>query len=190
MGSLLAALLPDEPEVAGLLALLLLADARRVTRTDAEKRLVLLADQDRSRWDRGKISEGLGLLGRALAADPPGRYTIHAAIAAEHATAEHARDTDWPAIVRWYELLRRRDPAPVVELNHARPRWRWPTAPIAGLRLLDGLLDEPTLARSHRLHGTRAELLRRAGRITDALALAGTDAEQDFYRRQREATTA
>ncbi len=195
MARLLADLLPDEPDVAGLLALLLLTDSRRATRVDAEGRLVGLDDQDRSRWDRAKIGAGLGLLRRALAADPPGRYAIQAAIAAEHARADRASVTDWAAIVAWYELLRSRHPAPVVELNHAAAV-AMALGPAEGLALLDDLRDEPTLARSHRLHGARAELLRRLGRTADAIAcygtalrLAGTEVERDFYRRQREKLT-
>ncbi len=188
MGRLLVELMPDETEVAGLQALMLLQDARRETRVDADGRLVLLDDQDRERWDRAGIDEGLVLLGRSFR--KPGPYALQAAIAAEHATAARSADTDWSAIVRWYDLLLQITPTPVVAMNRA-VAVAMRDGPRAGLALLDPLLDEPALSHHHLLHGARAQLLRRAGQEPEARAAfvragdcARTEVERDFYAEQ------
>ena len=188
MGRLLSELLPAQPEVHGLLALMLLQDARRDARLDADGRIVLLPDLDRSRWNAEAIAEGLALLRRALA--DPGPYTIQAAIAAEHATAATAADTDWAAIVRWYDLLSRMTPTPIVAMNRA-VAVAMRDGPAAGLALLDPLSEEPALRNHHLLHGARGQLLRQANRPDEAVAAfvraqacARTDAERQFYAEQ------
>lgn len=192
LAGLLARLLPDEPEVLGLLALILLQDARRHARTDAAGDLVLLPDQDRSRWDRGMISEGLAALNRAAALRRPGPYQLQAAIAAEHASAPSWEQTDWAAIVALYDALARRAPSPVVELNRAIAVAHR-DGPSAGLALLDGLEGDRRMARSHLLPAARADLLRRLGRVDQAreayrraLDLAPTGAERRFLSRRLE----
>jgi RNA polymerase sigma-70 factor (ECF subfamily) len=187
MARLVAALLPDQPEAAGLLALVLLQDSRREARLDGAGRLVLLPEQDRSRWDAGKVRDGLAALDAALRAGTAGPYTIQAAIAAEHARAPRAAGTDWAAIVAWYDALAKVAPSPVVALNRA-VAVAMVDGPEAGLALLDGLRGEPALAGNHLLPGARAGLLRRLGRpaaaaYAEAFELARTDAERDFYRR-------
>jgi RNA polymerase sigma-70 factor, ECF subfamily len=188
LGRLLAELLPDEPEVLGLLALLLLTDARREARTSADGRLVLLADQDRGRWDRDGIAEGTALLARAVAAEPVGPYTLQAAIAATHARAASAEATDWERIVELYDLLARADPSPVVELNRA-VAVAMSDGPAAGLALVDDLLGRGQLDGYHLAHAARADLLRRLGRTAEARAayrraldLAGQEPERRFLR--------
>ena len=188
MGRLVAELLPGHPEPRGLLALMLLQDARRATRFDETGGILLLPDQDRSRWDAGEIAEGLELLNQALR--DPGPYTVRAAIAAEHATAASADDTDWAAIVRWYDLLLALTPTLVVAMNRA-VAVAMRDGPAAGLALLDPLADEPALRRNHLLHGARAQLLRRLDRehsarqaYDAALQLARTDAKRAFYASQ------
>jgi len=185
MGRLITDLMPDQSEVAGLLALMLLQDARREARVDDGGRLVLLSDQDRSRWDRGRITEGLTLLDRTLA--DPGAYTVQAAIAAEHATAAAAADTDWSAIVGWYDVLLEMTATPVVAMNRV-VAVAMSVGPLAGLALLDPLLDDPVLRDHHLLHGARAQLLRRAGHEPEAQEAferaadcARTDVERHFY---------
>ena len=165
----LAALVPGEPEVTGLLALLLLTDARRDARVTGSGELVLLADQDRTRWDRAKIAEGEALLLRALAARRPGTYQLQAAIAACHATARSAADTDWPQIAALYTELLRYEPTPVTAANRAAAV-AMAEGPAAGLALLDAAGADPRLARWPQLHIARAELLRRLGRTGDAAA--------------------
>ncbi|MCB9780865.1 MAG: hypothetical protein H6742_20015 [Alphaproteobacteria bacterium] len=167
LGELLVAQVPDQGEVHGLLALMLLQDARRDTRTDAHGRPVLLADQDRSRWDRRRIALGMAALGAALRRGPPGPTTLQAAIAAEHARAPTAEATDWAGIVQLYALLLQAAPSPVVRLNHAAAVAEAQGA-AAGLLLLDGLDEDPHLARGHLLPAARAELLRRLGRGEEA----------------------
>jgi RNA polymerase sigma-70 factor (ECF subfamily) len=168
LGRLLVELLP-EPEALGLLALMLLQDARRAARTTAEGELVLLADQDRSRWDRERIAEGTALLGRAISSGQVGPYTLQAAIAATHAAAPAAEATDWDRIVRLYDLLARADPSPVVELNRA-VAVAMRDGPAAGLALVDGLLARGQLDGYHLAHAARADLLRRLGRTAEARA--------------------
>jgi RNA polymerase sigma-70 factor, ECF subfamily len=189
LGRLLAELLP-EPEVLGLLALLLLTDARRAARTTPGGDLVLLADQDRSRWDRARIAEGTALLQRAMAAGEVGPYTLQAAIAAAHAEAPTAQATDWHRIVGLYDLLARADPSPVVELNRA-VAVAMRDGPAAGLALIDGLLARGQLQAYPLAHAARADLLRRLGRTADAraayrraLELTGQEPQRRFLERR------
>ncbi|MCU0620256.1 MAG: hypothetical protein MUC69_01995, partial [Gemmatimonadales bacterium] len=156
-------------EAIGLLALMLLHDARRAARTSADGDLVLLAEQDRARWDRGQIAEGVALLERALAARRAGPFTLQAAIAAVHAEAPDAAATDWPQIAGLYDVLLRLDPSPIVRLNRA-VAVAMRDGPAAGLALVDGLFAEGALHGHHLLHATRADLCRRLGRTADARA--------------------
>jgi RNA polymerase sigma-70 factor, ECF subfamily len=165
----LAGLLPDEPEVTGLLALLLLTDARREARTDAGGALVLLPDQDRRRWDRAMIAEGEQLLERALQARRPGPYQLHAAIAACHSAARSAAATDWPQIAALYQELLAYEPTPVTEANRA-VAVAMAGAPEAGLEILAAAGAHPRLAAWPQLHIARAELLRLLRRHDEALA--------------------
>jgi RNA polymerase sigma-70 factor (ECF subfamily) len=168
LGRLLVELLP-EPEVLGLLALMLLTDARRAARTSADGDLVLLADQDRTRWDRARIAEGTALLERALSAGEIGPYTLQAAIAAAHAEAPTAQTTDWHRIVGLYDLLAGADPSPVVELNRA-VAVSMRDGPAAGLALVDAVLARGQLDAYQLAHAARADLLRRLGRTAEARA--------------------
>ena len=168
LATLVADLLPGEPEAAGLLALLLFQDSRRDTRQSPEGALVLLEDQDRQRWDPARISAGQQRLEQALALRRPGRYQLEAAIAAEHARAATWEDTDWPTIAALYAELTRVAPSPVVELNRA-VAVSYAEGAAAGLALLDTIADDRRLAMLHRLPAVRADLLRRAGRRQDAL---------------------
>jgi RNA polymerase sigma-70 factor (ECF subfamily) len=188
LARVLADLMPDEDEVAGLLALMLLHDARRAARVDADGDLVLLADQDRSRWDRDRIAEGVALLERALHRSARGAgvgpYQLEAAIVAVHAEAPDAEATDWPQIAALYGQLARVAPNPVVELNRA-VAVAMADGPAAGLALLDGLGADGTLDGHHRFHVARAELLVRLDRPAEAalayrraLALDMADAER------------
>jgi RNA polymerase sigma-70 factor (ECF subfamily) len=158
----LADRMPGEPEPLGLLALLLLADARRAGRSGANGELVLLADQDRGRWDRVQVAEGVALLERALVLGRPGSYQVQAAIAACHSTAPTASATDWPQIAGLYRELLRYEPTPVVEANRA-VAVAMCEGPAAGLRILDVLAADPRVARWAPLHVARGELLRRMG---------------------------
>jgi RNA polymerase sigma-70 factor (ECF subfamily) len=188
----LADLMPDEPETLGLLALMLLQHSRRAARVDDAGDLVPLEDQDRSRWDAGEIEEGLGLLDDALRHDSAGYYQLQAAIAACHATAEHAVDTDWSRIAVLYGRLAEVAPSPVVELNRA-VAVAMADGPAAGLELVEALDASGTLAGYHLLPATRADLLRRLDRRTEAAAayrealeLATTDAERRYLTRRLE----
>jgi RNA polymerase sigma-70 factor (ECF subfamily) len=163
----LVTLMPSEPEVLGLLALLLLQDSRRDARQTSQGELVLLRDQDRSRWDARRISEGLEVLERASFLGPPGAYQLQAAIAGVHARAHTAAETDWPRIVRLYDLLFALMPSPVVELNRA-VAVSMASGPERALALVDGLAERGELNGYHLLHATRAELLARLGRDADA----------------------
>jgi RNA polymerase sigma-70 factor, ECF subfamily len=165
----LAALLPGEPEVLGLLALLLLTDARRGARLGPAGELVLLADQDRGRWDRAMIGEGEELVERALRGNRPGPYQIQAAIAACHSGAATAADTDWREIALLYSELLRYEPSPMAEANRA-VAVAMSEGPAAGLVILDTVGGDPRLARWPQLHIARAELLRRLGRRAEAVA--------------------
>ena len=182
--------MPDEPEVVGLLALLLLHDARRATRVDAAGELVLLEDQDRSRWDRAAIDEGVALLDAALRRNEPGPYQVQAAIAACHGAAPTAADTDWADIAALYGRLARMHPSPVVELNRA-VAVAMADGPDAGLRIVDELDAAGTLAGYQHLPATRADLLRRLGRRAEsatayraALALTTSATERRFLERR------
>jgi RNA polymerase sigma factor (sigma-70 family) len=167
LARMLRALLPDDADVAGLLALILLTDARRPTRIDDEGQLVLLADQDRGEWDRTAISEGVGLVREALQRRPPGRFALMAAIAAVHAEAPSWQATDWREIVGLYDLLLSIWPSPVVALNRA-VAVGLADGPEAGLRALDTLAAEPILAGYSYLAAARADFLRRLGRTREA----------------------
>ena len=162
-------LLPEEPEVTGLLALILLTSARNAARADADGALVLLADQDRSRWDQGRIAEGRSLVEAALGQHRPGPYQLQAAIAACHADAATADDTDWPQIAALYGELRRFDPSPVIEANRA-VAVAYAEGPAAGLAILEGLASGSQLAGWPQWHIARAALLAQCGRDDDALA--------------------
>jgi RNA polymerase sigma-70 factor, ECF subfamily len=165
----LAGLLPAEPEVQGMLALLLLTDARRPARIGASGELVLLEDQDRSSWDAAMIAEGEVLVERALRSGAPGPYQLHAAIAACHSGARSAADTDWRQIAALYGELARYEPTPVVEANRA-VAVAMAEGPAAGLAILDDVAADPRLEGWPQLHIARAELQRRLGRPGEALA--------------------
>jgi predicted RNA polymerase sigma factor len=156
------ALLPDDGEVAGLLALMLLTDARRPARTDADGRLVPLAEQDRSRWDRASIDEGVDLITETLPRARLGPYQLQAAIAAVHDEAATADETDWPQIVALYDMLERFGPNPMVTLNRA-VAVAMVNGPDAGLEILDRVGADQRMAKHHRLPAVRAHLLEKAG---------------------------
>jgi RNA polymerase sigma-70 factor, ECF subfamily len=186
----LARLMPDEPEALGLLALMLLHDARRTSRVDEAGELVPLEEQDRTLWNGEVIAEGVGLLRAAMQLGSPGPYQLQAAIAACHATASDAADTDWDHISGLYEALARLVPSPVVELNRA-VAVAMSEGPAAGLALVEELEVSGKLKGYHLLPATRADLLRRLGRQTDAasayeeaLQLAATDAERRYIVRR------
>jgi len=167
LGRLLVELLP-EPEAVGLLALMLLHESRRQARTTADGEVVLLDDQDRSLWDRQQISEGMALVERAIRSRQFGPYTLQAAIAAVHADASSAAETDWAEIVGLYDVLLRADPSPVVELNRAAAV-AMRDGPEPGLGLMDDLLARGELADYPLIHSARGELCRRLGRTAEAL---------------------
>lgn len=167
LGRLLVELLP-EPEAMGLLALMLLHESRRKARTSPEGELMLLDEQDRSLWDRWQIAEGLELVQRALGSRGFGPYTLQGAIAAVHAEARTAADTDWAEIVGLYDVLSRADPSPVVELNRAAAI-AMRDGPEAGLTLIDHILARGELADYQLAHSARAELCRRLGRMAGAI---------------------
>jgi RNA polymerase sigma-70 factor (ECF subfamily) len=191
MARLVARLMPGEPEALGLLALMLLQDSRRGARVDAGGELVTLEEQDRARWDRAQIDEGRAVLQAAAHfGSAAGPYQLQAAIAACHASAARAADTDWRAIAALYSRLARLTPSPVIELNRA-VAVGMADGPAAGLRLVDDLAATGVLDRYHLLPATRADLLRRLGRreqaaqaYRDAHALAGTDAERRYLARR------
>jgi len=189
LGRLLVELLP-EPEGMGLLALMLLHESRRAARTSADGDLVLLDDQDRSLWNREQIGEGCGLVERALSSRRFGPYTLQAAIAAVHAEAPTAADTDWRQIVGLYDVLMRADSSPVVELNRAAAV-AMRDGPAAGLALIDAILARGELADYALAHSARAELARRLGRTADAraayeraLALTRQEPQRRFLERR------
>jgi RNA polymerase sigma-70 factor, ECF subfamily len=186
----LAGLMPDEPEALGLLALLLLTDARRLARLDAAGDLVPLEEQDRTRWDAEAIAEGLDVLDAAIRRGQPGPYQVQAAIAGCHASARAAGETDWVEIAALYQELARMVPTPVVALNRA-VAIAMADGPEAGLRIIDTLEGAGVLAGYHLLPATRADLLRRLDRrdeaadaYRDALALAANDAERRYLTRR------
>ncbi|MFO0706785.1 MAG: RNA polymerase sigma factor [Nitrospira sp.] len=185
LGRLLVQLLP-EPEVMGLLALMLLHESRRSARTSANGDLVLLEHQDRSRWNRDLITDGIALIERALSSKRIGPYTLQAAIAAVHAAAPSAADTDWAQIVALYDLLARVEPSPVIELNRA-VAVAMRDGPAAGLALVDAILAHGELTDYHLAHSARADFHRRLGHTAEArsayeqaLALTKQDPERRF----------
>jgi RNA polymerase sigma-70 factor, ECF subfamily len=182
LARILAALLPDEPEVAGLLALLLLTESRRPSRTRPDGSLVLIGDQDRTRWDQAQIQEGQAILRRCLRRNQPGPYQLQAAISAVHADAPTLQQTDWPQILALYDQLLSVAPTPVVALNRAVA-----VGEVHGPAAALALVEELDLDGYHLFHATRADLLRRLGRHREAAAaygraaaLAPTDAERAF----------
>jgi RNA polymerase sigma factor (sigma-70 family) len=193
LARMLRLLLPRDPAVAGLLALLLLTDARRGTRTGRDGRLLLLEEQDRSRWDRAAITEGAALVREALRTRPPTRYALQAAIAAVHAESPTWGDTDWREIVALYDLLTAVWPSPVVALNRA-VAVGFAEGASAGLAALDALSGEPQLAGYGYLPAARADFLRRLGRVDEARGayeeaalLTENTVERDFLARRLEA---
>jgi RNA polymerase sigma-70 factor (ECF subfamily) len=189
LGRLLVELLA-EPETIGLLALMLLHESRRATRTSADGDVVLLEDQDRSRWNRAQIAEGVALLERALGSHRFGPYTLQASIAAVHAEAATAAATDWPQIVGLYDVLLKIDPSPLVELNRAAAV-AMRDGPSAGLELIDALLDRGELRDYVHAHSARADLLRRMGMKEEArvsyrraLELARAEPQRRFIERR------
>jgi RNA polymerase sigma-70 factor (ECF subfamily) len=189
LARLLVELLPD-PEALGLLALLLLQDSRREARTSPDGELVLLAEQDRSLWNRDQIAEGVRLVTQAISSRRFGPFTLQAAIAAVHAQAPTAAETDWNEIAGLYDVLLRADPSPVVELNRA-VAVAMRDGPDAGLKLIDAILGRGDLAGYHLAHSARADLCRRLGRVAeaeasyrDALNLAKQDTERRFIERR------
>jgi RNA polymerase sigma-70 factor, ECF subfamily len=196
LARVLAELMPDEPEVSGLLSLMLLHHARRATRVDGTGAVVPLEEQDRTRWDADAIAEATGVLEAALRRGEPGPYQVQAAIAACHCVAAEAADTDWAEIAQLYERLHRMLPTPVVTLNRA-VAVAMADGPAAGLELVEELDASGALADYHLLPATRADLLRRLGRHADAagayrraIELAGTDAERRYLSRRLAETTA
>jgi RNA polymerase sigma-70 factor (ECF subfamily) len=196
LARMLRELMPDEREVRGLLALLLLTDARRATRTDAAGRLLLLEDQDRAQWDRAAIEEGISLVPGALRGGCPGRFALQAAIAALHAEAPSYATTDWPQVLALYGELLRAWPSPVVALNRAVALAEV-DGPEAALAELDELSQDGRLAGYHYLPAAQAALLRRLGRRAEAadayraaLELASNEAERDFLGRRLAALSA
>ncbi len=181
--------LPDNPEVTGLLALMLLTDARRPGRTGADGELVPLADQDRSLWDRGLITEGLALVTEAMPPGQVGEYQVQAAIAAVHDQAGRYADTDWSEILSLYGVLERMTGSPMVTLNRAVAA-AMAYGPRAGLDLLEGLDDRQRLGDHHRLHSVRAHLLEQAGDTAGAIAeLQAAAARTTNLREQHYLTT-
>ncbi|MBP2323027.1 RNA polymerase sigma-70 factor (ECF subfamily) [Kibdelosporangium banguiense] len=183
LGKLIATLMPDEPEALGLVALLLLQDSRRAARRTPSGDLVLLEDQDRSVWNTAQITEGIGLLDRALQRRDAGPYQLQAAIAAVHSQAPSTADTDWVQIVALYTELVARNPSPVIRLNLA-VAIAMADGPETGLKLIDSIEG---LDRFHLMHSARADLLRRLGRTSEAadayqlaLSLAGEESDRRF----------
>jgi RNA polymerase sigma-70 factor (ECF subfamily) len=185
LARMLRMLLPDDGEVAGLLALLCLTDARRPARLSPQGELMLLADQDRQAWDQGAIAEGLKLVRFALTRPPAGRYALMAAIAAVHAEAPRWEETDWRQVVGLYDLLLDRWPSPVVALNRA-VAVSFAEGPAQAMRELEQLSDDPLIAGYPYLAATRADLLRRLERIEEAIA--GYEHALQLTRNRTEAT--
>jgi RNA polymerase sigma-70 factor (ECF subfamily) len=190
LGRMLLELIPENPEVRGLLALMLLHHSRRNARTGPVNELITLEDQDRSLWQQDEIREGVALVEGALRGGVPGVYSLQAAIAALHAQAERAADTDWPQIAGLYELLLAIQPSPVIALNHAAAI-AMANGPEVGLRLLDQLQTAGELEGYYLLPAARADLLRRAGRWKEAaeayrsaLALVTSEPERQFLERR------
>lgn len=186
----LSELMPDEPENLGLLALMLLHDSRRDARIDTEGRLVILEEQDRSRWDQVRIEEGLELVQKALSMRRPGVYQLQAAIAAVHAEAASPEDTDWPQIAALYQEIIRMSPSPVVALNHA-VAVAMSQGLEPGLKQIDKVGTSGELEQYHLYHAARADILRRLGRkaeakraYKEALRLATNKVEQEYLQRR------
>jgi RNA polymerase sigma-70 factor, ECF subfamily len=186
LSRMLRLLLPQDPDVAGLLALILLTDARRNTRVDRTGRLLLLEEQDRTQWNTSEIREGLALVREATRARPPGRYALQAAIAAVHSSATTWEATDWEEVVSLYDGLCAIWPSPVVALNRA-VAIGMAHGPDAGLRAIDAVADQPELAGYRYLPAARADFLRRAGRAAEArteyiaaIALTDNAVEREF----------
>jgi RNA polymerase sigma-70 factor, ECF subfamily len=184
LARILATLMPDEPEVAGLLALLLLTESRRASRTRPDGSLVLLGEQDRRQWNRALIEEGQTIVRRCLRRNQPGAYQLQAAINAVHADAATLEETDWSQIVALYDQLLAVAPTPVVGLNRAIA-----IGEVKGAAAALALVHDLDLDNYHPFHATRADLLRRLGRNSEAAAayeraadMAPTDAERDFLR--------
>ncbi len=189
LGRLLFQLLP-EPEVTGLLALMLLHESRRPARTSANGDLVLLEQQDRSLWNQSQIIEGIAFVERALSSKRIGPYTLQAAIAAVHAEASSAEQTDWAQIVALYDVLLRVEPSPIIQLNRA-VAIAMRDGPATGLELVDALLERGELAQYHLAHAARADFCRRLGRkeearvsYENALALTKQDPERRFLEKR------
>jgi RNA polymerase sigma-70 factor (ECF subfamily) len=189
LGRLLVELLPD-PEVLALLALMLLHESRRHARTSPDGDLILLENQDRSLWNRDHIAEGTALVERALSSQRIGPYSLQAAIAAVHAQAATAPQTNWARIVALYDVLSRAEPSPVIELNRA-VAVAMRDGPLAGLALIDAILSRGDLADYHLAHSARAELCRRLGKLADAkasydraISLARQEPERRFLERR------
>jgi RNA polymerase sigma-70 factor (ECF subfamily) len=183
--------MPDEPEARGLLALMLFHDARRATRVDGAGDLVLLEAQDRSAWERPTIDEAAAVLDAALRLRRPGPFQVQAAIAGCHAQAKMAEETDWMEITALYATLSEMVPSPVVELNRAVAVSMW-LGPEEGLAIVESLADSGELRGYHLLPASRADMLRRLGRLPEAAAayeeardLAGTEAERRYLERRR-----
>ncbi len=196
LGRLLCELIPRNPELRALLALMLLHDSRRMARAGPDDEIVTLEEQDRELWDRREIAEGVPLLESALREGAGGEYALQAAIAALHARAKRAEETDWPQIARLYDALLRKRPSPVVELNRA-VAIAMAEGPASGLALIAGLDAKGELAGYHLLPAARADLLRREGRWKEAaesyrqaLALVTNDPERRFLQRRLEEVTA
>jgi len=192
LARLLAELMPDEPEVLGLLALLLLTESRRPARTAPDGSLVLLPDQDRTLWDRELIAEGQALVRACLRRNQPGPYQLQAAISAVHSDAATAEDTDWGSILQLYDQLLTRSPTPVVALNRAVA-----VAEVHGPALALEVVDGLDLDAYHLFHATRADLLRRLGRVDEAaeaygaaLERVGNEAERRFLEERRRSLVA
>jgi RNA polymerase sigma-70 factor, ECF subfamily len=191
LGRVLAELMPDEPEVMGLLALMLLVDARRAARTSPDGDLVLLADQDRGRWDRDRVAEGQAIVRRCLRRNQPGPYQLQAAINAVHSDAPTAAATDWRQILALYDQLLALAPSPVVALNRAVA-----VAEVEGPEAALALVDDLDLDGYRLFHAIRADLLRRLGRDAEAvlayeaaIARTGNATERAFLERRRQALT-
>jgi RNA polymerase sigma-70 factor (ECF subfamily) len=190
LGRTLAKLLPDEPEVQGLLALMLLQDSRRAARTDAAGDLVLLEDQDRGLWDRAQIEEGFRAIERALSLERLGQYQLQAFIAVQHARAATAAETNWTSIAGAYEELLALNPTPVVALNRA-VAIAMATTPEVGITLIDELAASGDLNHYHPMHGARGDLLLRSGRLEEAanayrsaLRVCGNPVQRRFLERR------
>jgi RNA polymerase sigma-70 factor (ECF subfamily) len=189
LGRLLLELLP-EPEVMGLLALMLLQESRRPARTSPTGELILLENQDRSLWNREHIAEGVSLVERALSSRRFGPYTLQAAIAAVHSEAANAASTDWPQIVALYSVLARAEPSPIVELNRA-VAVAMRDGPEAGLALINAIFERGELTEYYLTHSARADLCRRLGRKAEArssyeraLELTRQEPERRFLQRR------